>query len=962
MHVNLSILVVDADASGRTMIRDILLSGGYRVETAPDLDAASSFMAKNAPDLAVVSHDLEKRADVPFSRRAERLGLSLPFILVTDSSVDDPLAAVLESGAQTYLKRPVDRSRLLMAIHEGGAVRQLMSRAGSGDGGHDRMHAFLRVLADSGEGVLFVLDRDGVVIECGGQAGTLSGLDVDSAQGRSYLSLLPKAAVELHGDIMEKARATGKSARIEEHKSGAVVETVVRPVVVKGVMDGFVVVQRDITARRRSEAGLVESEEQYRSVFEGADGVILLVDRATGLIVAANRAAAVSLGYDQAEMRGVSVEAVAIHPDRILNGLRKGTERISYEYLRRKDGTSFPVEISFSYFNNSGKNIGVLYAQDVSRRKIVEEALREGARLYRAVVEDQTELICRYSPDGKLTFVNGAYARFFGEDEDEVVGADCFTHFGSMDRRRIMEWLKRADPTEPVLESEVRQARADGEVRWIQWTSRAVLNDRRAVVEIQAVGHDITDRKNAEQALDTATMEKEQYRLNLIATFKSIPDAILTVNSDLFIMASNNAAANLFAFDKGRMRGRPLEEIVSGEGNPCVSVLKQVLRTDKPVHGYEIELETPTMGERMVEINCSPLVGQDKRHEGAVLVVRDVSRVADLEKKLQQRHGFRGIVGGSTAMQDIYELVEQLSSIESIVLILGESGTGKELVAEALHYGGVRAGKSLIKVNCSALSESLLESELFGHVKGAFTGAVRDKAGRIQAAQGGTLFLDEIGDISPLIQLKLLRFLEQKEYERVGDTKTLAADVRIIAATNVDLREAVRQGLFREDLYYRLNVMPVHLPPLRERQADIPLLVEHFLTTFSEQFGKSFESVSEEVMDLFMGYGWPGNVRELRHALEHACILSPGKSVTLKHIRKDLVEQAYMQQAYVPSLKSSPSAQSHYSPQSFSRKPGKEDILAALAECDGNKVRAALQLGIHRATLYRKLKAWSVEN
>lgn len=394
----------------------------------------------------------------------------------------------------------------------------------------------------------------------------------------------------------------------------------------------------------------------------------------------------------------------------------------------------------------------------------------------------------------------------------------------------------------------------------------------------------------------------------------------------------------------------------------------------------------------MMELNCTPLVAQEGAHNGAVLIVRDVSHIADLEKQLQKRHGFRGIVGSSSAMQDVYQLLEQLSSLESIVLILGESGTGKELVAEALHHGGVRAGKPLVKVNCSALSESLLESELFGHVRGAFTGAVRDKVGRIQAAQGGTLFLDEIGDISPLLQLKLLRFLESKEYERVGESKTCTADVRIIAATNVDLLDAVRRGIFREDLYYRLNVMPVSLPPLRERQGDIPLLVEHFLGIFSESFGKPFDGVAPEVLDLFMRYSWPGNVRELRHTLEHACILSPGKIIALKHLRKDLVErmtgvhdvpgqprgegQPHVyhgaaqapyggQPGMIPPVMPVVDPNVGYQPQPvyqvpMTRKPGREEVLAVLDQCGGNKVRAAKQLGIHRATLYRKLKAWGL--
>ncbi|MBG0791368.1 MAG: sigma 54-interacting transcriptional regulator [Desulfovibrionaceae bacterium] len=959
MKVNSTILVADGDSAMRTVIRDILSGKGYRVKTVSGLDEALAAMADGETGLAFLAYDLEDGEGNTLRRAAAGAPLPVPVVLVVDASLDDPVAAARECGALTYLKKPVDRSRLLMAAGQGLAAGELAARLAARESDLARMRAFLRGVADCGDGSFFVLDAKGVVVECGGRIGELPGADAESAPGRPYLSLLSESTAELHEGILERARLTGEPARIEEHRGGVVAETVARPVAEGGVLAGYVVARRDITARRRSEAGLAENEERYRNVFEGADWAVLILDRESGLIAAANKAAARALGYERDELPGVAVEDLAARPESLLGGLERGVERISLCHLRRKDGSSFPVEISLSYYICSGREMAILYALDVSRRKVVEEALREGARLYRAVVEDQTELICRYGPDGKLTFVNGAYARFFGDDEDEVVGNDCFVHFASMDRWRLAEWLGRADPSEPVLDCEVRQLRADGEMRWIQWTSRAVLDERRSVVEVQAVGRDVTERKDAERALDAATQEKEQYRLNLIATLKSIPDAIMTVDSDLVIVASNNAAADLFAFDRQRMRGRRLEDVVTGEGNPCVGVLKQVLATRKAVRGYEIELETPTLGERMVEINCSPLVGRE-RHAGAVLVVRDVSRVADLEKKLQQRHGFRGLVGRSVAMQDVYELLGQLSSLESIVLITGESGTGKELVAEALHYGGVRAGKSLIKVNCSALSENLLESELFGHVKGAFTGAVRDKVGRIQAAQGGTLFLDEIGDISPLIQLKLLRFLEGKEYERVGDARTLSADVRIIAATNVDLREAVRQGRFREDLYYRLNVMPVHLPPLRERPEDIPLLVEHFLNIFSDQFGKSFDAVSEEVMDLFMGYRWPGNVRELRHALEHACILSPGKSVTLKHIRKDLVEQAYAQHAYPQREPSRPVAS--ISPAGpLRRKPGQKDVLAVLAECGGNKVRAARRLGIHRATLYRKLKAWGVD-
>ena len=952
-----TILVADGDASICTLIRDVLVSAGYRVELASCLESASALLARIEPDVLFASYRFHDGSARELLEEAKRRGSKAPLVLLVAASFENPVSAVRESGALSYLKKPIDRSRLEMLAIQGIEVRESLARTDGREDEIKSLQGLVQAVLEADDGAFFLLDAEGGIVDCGGSIQELVNPLEEPLPGKDYLSVLPDLLAIRQAGALAEVRATNKVVCIEEKRAGKMVETSIRPLLGEKKLLGFVSVVRDVTALRRSDPDLAAAEKQYRSVFEGAADAIFLIDKDQGTVIDCNGAAARMLGYEIHEILGCDIRSMVDHPDQTMNAMKTGVKRIAYEYLQRKNGSSFPVELSLSYYINGGREVCVMHGQDISRHKVVEEALREGARLYRAVVEDQTELICRYRVDGALTFVNGAYARFFDVDEEEAVGADMFLHFGPDNRQVFMNWLSKADPAVPVFDKEILMTRHDGQERWIQWTNRAVFNDRKAVAKVQAVGRDITERKKVENALSLATQEKEQYRLNLVATFKSIPDAILTVDSNLEIMASNSAAASLLNFDQGRMRGLNLEDLVEGDGNPCVGVLKQVLKTDKPVRGYEIEIESLALGKRMMEVNCSPLVAHGEQHEGAVLVVRDISHVADLEKQLQQRHGFRGIVGRSTAMQDVYQLLEQLSSLDSTVLILGESGTGKELVAEALHYGGARAGKSIVKVNCSALSESLLESELFGHVRGAFTGAVRDKVGRIQAAQGGTLFLDEIGDISPLLQLKLLRFLEQKEYERVGESKTHSADVRIIAATNADLLGSVRLGAFREDLYYRLNVMPVTLPPLRERPADIPLLVEHFLGMFSEHFGKSFDGVSQEVMDLFMGHSWPGNVRELRHALEHACILAPGNTIALKHIRKDLVAGVQQYMPVEPKL-------APVSPfvEFCARKPGKEDIQAAIRQNGGNKARAARQLGIHRATLYRKLKAWTLDD
>ncbi len=313
--------------------------------------------------------------------------------------------------------------------------------------------------------------------------------------------------------------------------------------------------------------------------------------------------------------------------------------------------------------------------------------------------------------------------------------------------------------------------------------------------------------------------------------------------------------------------------------------------------------------------------------------------LANLKRGMKKRRHFHSMVGKSDRMQEIYTLIEYLTNVSATVLITGESGTGKELVAKAIHCDGNRRDKPFIEVNCSALSESVLESELFGHVKGAFTGADRDKIGRFQKAGDGTIFLDEIGDISPYFQKRLLRVLQEREFEQVGDTTPRKMEARIVAATNQDLFEKVKRGEFREDLYYRLRVVELNLPPLRDRKEDIPLLVDHFLSCFSDELDKEITDVSKEVLKLFMEYHWPGNIRELRNTLEHICILCNNSVITYNDLPVDFeVSNGYAASSEINKNNSS------------------GVILQALEKARWNKTRAAQLLGISRRTLYRRIE------
>lgn len=314
-----------------------------------------------------------------------------------------------------------------------------------------------------------------------------------------------------------------------------------------------------------------------------------------------------------------------------------------------------------------------------------------------------------------------------------------------------------------------------------------------------------------------------------------------------------------------------------------------------------------------------------------------------LSQALEKRYSFGNILGKNSRMQEIYELISDISNTDSTALIQGESGTGKELIARAIHFSSHRKAKPFIVANCSAYSQNLLESELFGHEKGAFTGAIRRKIGRFELAHGGTIFLDEIGEVSPPTQILLLRVLQDHRFERVGGEETLEVDVRVIAATNKNLMEEMKKGTFREDLYYRLNVIPIFVPPLRERRDDIPLLASHFLQKFSFEKGKEVTSISPEVMEILLDHSWPGNVRELENVIEHAAIIAKKDKILPKDLPQNLLQKPLPTQHLV-------------SLQDYERSL----ILKTLEETNWNKHQASKRLRINRSTLYGKMRRYGL--
>jgi PAS domain S-box-containing protein len=330
-------------------------------------------------------------------------------------------------------------------------------------------------------------------------------------------------------------------------------------------------------------------------------------------------------------------------------------------------------------------------------------------------------------------------------------------------------------------------------------------------------------------------------------------------------------------------------------------------------------------------------------------LIQKNTQIEAYRRQLRAEDGYHGIIGTSAPMQRVFDLITNASQSDAPVIILGESGTGKELIAKAIHDTGPRRSKPFVKVNCAALNESLLESELFGHVKGAFTGAYQNRTGRFEAAQGGDIFLDEIGDLPLSTQVKLLRVLEEKVIERVGDNRPIQIDARIISATNRDLKTLVKKGLFREDLFYRINVIPIQIPPLRERSNDIPLLAEHFFRRVQLKNETAIKGISKDAMALLMAYAWPGNVREMKGTFEYAFVACQGEWIRPEDLPPDLFQHR------------SPAQLPETSPASRNESI-KQQLIRALEKAGGNQTRAAEILGVTRVTVWNRMKRFGLSS
>jgi PAS domain S-box-containing protein len=441
---------------------------------------------------------------------------------------------------------------------------------------------------------------------------------------------------------------------------------------------------------------------------------------------------------------------------------------------------------------------------------------------------------------------------------------------------------------------------------------------------------------------------KDHIRINTI--LDSIADGVFTVDHDWRITSFNRAAEVITGVSRKEAIGQTCREVLKADICDRQCILRYTKETGREVVNRTVHIINAN-GQRL-PITISTALFKDETGEviGAVETFRNISREEDLRKILEDKYTFQDIVSKSHKMQDLFDLLPDVAASTSTVLLHGESGTGKELFARAIHHLSSRKNRAFVAVNCAALPDTLLEAELFGYKAGAFTDAKKDKPGRFKLADRGTLFLDEIGDISPALQVRLLRVLQEKTYEPLGGIESIRHDARIITASNRDLQELVREGKFREDLYYRINVLKLVLPPLRERMEDIPLLVDHFIRMFNAMQNKALQGIDDEALACLMNYDYPGNIRELENIIERAFILCKSGIIRKKDLPEFLSLDIERKQVPKPEQPSS------------LRELEAVFLANALKKNQWNRAQTARELGIHKSTLFRRIKSLGIKN
>ena len=598
---------------------------------------------------------------------------------------------------------------------------------------------------------------------------------------------------------------------------------------------------------------------------------------------------------------------------------------------------------------------------DIEERKCAEEALRSNEQKLRLIVDTIPGQVCTLSAAGEVQLLNRQVLEYFGRTTEELKNWATSDAVHPDDLSRVIGAWTRSVETGQPYECECRQRRADGVYRWFQSRARPVRDSEGRISDWYMLLTDVDDRKRNEAALARAHDELAKSEVELRTIIDAIPQLIMAIGADGNFQYANQAVLEYTGLTREEIGSERFGEVFHPEDSERLRDKREAAISQRVPFEYERRVRRKDGQFRWFLIQYNPLLGErgevirwyatgtdiDDRKQAEE---RTRQENVALREQIDQVFMFEEIVGSSPALKTVLSSIVKVAPTDSTVLITGETGTGKELVARAIHKGSQRAGQPFVTVNCASIPSSLIASELFGHEKGAFTGALQRRQGRFELAHSGTLFLDEIGELPAETQIALLRVLQERQFERVGGSRAIPTDVRIIAATNRDLPAAITSGSFRADLFYRLNVFPIDVPSLRERKEDIPMLVEYFVKRYADKARKQITKIDKNTLRLCQSYHWPGNIRELQNIVERSVIVCTGETFW--------VDEAWLSNQ--DTARPTSSGLLTETLQSYE----KELIEAALAESHGKVAGpngAAAKLGIPRSTLDLKIKQLNIK-
>jgi PAS domain S-box-containing protein len=965
------ILLIEDSPWDRRLIGDMLAEmreEAYVLSTAEDLAGGKRLLDVGDVDLVLLDLILPDSEGLDTLHAVLTAAPSVPIVVCSAISAKETALKAVSEGAQDYLiKGGIDPSTLVRSIRYARERKRIEEALKSAHGqleirviqrttelmeanellkkeiierkaARESLTSLRKAVESSAVGIT-ISDLSGVIIYTNPAEATMHGYAVEELIDRPARMLAPE---EIRREMtLDEINAMGGMTRetVNIRKDGTQFP-VNRTTDVVREQNGrplFVVsISEDVTEKKQAEEKIHQSEKRYRDLVDNMRDLVYIIDEKRN-IQFVNQAVADRSGFAVDELQGKSIvnffTKESLHYLEELYKQRTTGEEVGVYELDYydHDGNVRTIEAKERPIIRDGKIVEVQgIARDITERKNVERALRESERQNRELVDTISDYLYVADERGTVQFANKSLCDDSGYSPADIIGKNIGQFLTPESQELAARLFRRQLAKEDIGPFEMDFSTKDGTIRTVEIRESVVWENSR-IVQVRGIGRDVTQQKKL-----------------VATTLDSVSDGIIIVNLKGDITSTNAAAERITGLAREHMIGKPLAEVLRERIGNGESIPLRIIGSGKAVVNHEIDLVTASG--RIVPVSLSKVLLTDREGKtlGRVITFRDISVIVELKKEIYRKYTYQDIISKNKQIKEIFDILPYISESDSTVLIEGKSGTGKELFARAIHNLSPRRKGPFVAVNCAALPDTLLESELFGYVRGAFTNAIKDKPGRFALAQGGTILLDEIGDMPRALQVKLLRVLEQKEYEPLGSVATTKSDVRIIASTNREIAAEVERGNFREDLFYRLNVVKIVLPELKERREDIPLLINHFADKFSKKMGKPVSSISDPMLDILMRYDFPGNIRELENIIEHAMVISGGGVLDVQHLPKSLLDKS--------SAKGYPQA----SFRDEVTKSEKKIIEETLVKFHGSRVLAADSLNMNRTTLWRKMKRYGL--